>query len=289
MNNDYRQISLDGWVRVGEGANGATYENPADPDVLLKVNIGEFVGLEPMKVEFETSQAVARLGLPTPAMRELVKVGDAYGIVSERIKNKKSLFRLCHDEPDRIEEMAQLFCQYGKQLFATPCDTSRFRSRKEIALEGIRRATYLRRKDRKTLLQFMESLPENTHCVHGDFQPGNLIWTDGKCYWIDLGRFAWGDPMFDIGHLYMVCNVYARIQQARDLFHLTEAQLNAFWEAFAKAYTGQEEHADFDRKAALFGASDVVMRAVYGEKPSFIRKIFYRIQVHGAMKTFMDV
>lgn len=63
----------------------------------------------------------------------------------------------------------------------------------------------------KILLQaFLDSVPENTNCVHGDFQPGNVILAGGKPYWIDLGRFAWGDPMFDIGHLYLSCGVYSK-------------------------------------------------------------------------------
>ncbi len=63
----------------------------------------------------------------------------------------------------------------------------------------------------KILLQaFLDSVPENTNCVHGDFQPGNVILAGGKPYWIDLGRFAWGDPMFDFGHLYLSCGVYSK-------------------------------------------------------------------------------
>ncbi|MBQ9661338.1 MAG: hypothetical protein IJ753_08980 [Bacteroidales bacterium] len=34
----YPRISLDAWVKVGEGGNGITYENPTDPKIILKVN-----------------------------------------------------------------------------------------------------------------------------------------------------------------------------------------------------------------------------------------------------------
>ncbi|MBQ7648016.1 MAG: phosphotransferase [Paludibacteraceae bacterium] len=46
--------------------------------------------------------------------------------------------------------------------------------------------------------------------LHGDFSLGNLIFeiqedaqgtTDGKPYWIDLGRAVHGIPMFDLGHI----------------------------------------------------------------------------------------
>ena len=85
MNNDYPQISLENWIQVGEGGNGITYENPANQDILLKVNKGYTAGLKNVKLEFDTSVAVAKLGITTPAMREMVMVGDEYGIISERI------------------------------------------------------------------------------------------------------------------------------------------------------------------------------------------------------------
>lgn len=178
-----------------------------------------------------------------------------------------------------------MFCQKGKELFATPCDTALFRSRKETALDGIRKDTFLRRKDREYLLDFVGNLPDdNTHCLHGDFQPGNLILSEGTYYWIDLARFAWGDPLFDVGHLYCVCNVFSRTKQAREVFHLTEEQLHTFWDAFAKAYTGHEDHTDFDREAARYAAADIAMRSVYTNL-RFVEKLFFRMLVRDTLKT----
>ncbi len=106
-----------------------------------------------------------------------------------------------------------------------------------------------------------------------------------KYYWIDLGRFSWGNPMFDIGHLYLSCIVYASQKQTQDIFHLDEDQLNLFWDAFAKAYTGKEDHAEFDREAARFGAVDMAVRAYY-QKASFLHKIYFRIIMHRLIKYF---
>ena len=97
---DYKKITLDSWIKAGEGGNGITYENPAEPDLLLKVNRGSLNNLDSIRQEFDLSREVAALGLPTPAMHEIVRVGEDYGILMERIKNKKSLFRICHDQPE---------------------------------------------------------------------------------------------------------------------------------------------------------------------------------------------
>lgn len=210
---NYRQIDLSGWTKTGEGGNGCTYENPEQPDVLLKLNKAGLNDLDTVKSEFHLSTSVAALGVSTPGMNEIVRVGDAYATIMERIKDKKSIFRICHDEPGRIEEMARLFCRLGKELWATPCNTSVFPGRKKTALEGLKASCYFGKKNIETLRTFIEAVPESTCCVHGDFQPGNVIVSGDKFYWIDLGRFSWGNPMFDIGHLYLSCIVYAPQKQ----------------------------------------------------------------------------
>ena len=282
---NYRLIDLSAWTKTGEGGNGSTYENPEQPEVLLKVNKAGLNSLETVKSEYDLSTSVAALGISTPGMHEIVRVGDAYATIMERIKDKKSIFRICHDEPERIEEMARLFCKLGKELWATPCNTSAFPSRKKTALEGLGASLFFGKKNIETLRAFIEAVPESSGCVHGDFQPGNVIVSGDKYYWIDLGRFSWGNPMFDIGHLYLSCIAYASQKQAQNIFHMTEAQLNLFWDAFATAYTGKKDHAEFDREAARFGAVDLAVRAYY-QKGSILHKVFFRIIMNRLIKNF---
>lgn len=281
----YPSIDLSTWIKTGEGGNGSTYEDPTNPDVLLKVNKDGLNDLDSVMREFAPSAEVAKLGLSTPAMIRIVKVGDAYGILSERIRNKKSLFRICHDQPERTDEIAIKLAHLGKELFSTPCNTDFFPSRKQVALRGIEISTFLGKRNCEKLRSFVEKVPEVKTCVHGDFQGGNVITTGEKYYWIDLGRFAWGDPMFDIGHLYLSCMVYSRLKPTREIFHMEEDQLHRFWDVFAGEYTGKEDHREFDHEASRFAAVDIAMRQYY-QKCSFIHKMFFRFQLNGLMKSF---
>ena len=282
---NYQQIDLAAWHQTGQGGNGKTYENPEQPDVILKVNKARLSDLETVKHEYDVSKAVEGLGLQTPIMHEIVRVGDAYGTIAQRIKGKKSLSRICHDEPERTEEMAQVLAENGKILFSTPCNTDFFPSRKEQLMESIGKATFVSRKNRQLIRAFAETIPENDHCVHGDFQTGNLIMSGGRYYWIDLDRFAHGDPMFDIGHLFQVCNVYASMKQVQDIFHMTEEQLHRFWDAFAKAYTGKDDHREFDMLAGKFACLDMIVRIHFVE-PSLPEKIFFGIYVRRLVKQY---
>ena len=279
------KVNLNGYTQIGEGGNGKTYVSSAAPDEILKVNNARLSTWEAVKHEYYVSKAVASLGIPVPAMYRIVQVGDAYATISQRIKGKKSLSRICHDEPERTEEMARLLCRKGKELFATPCNTEFFPSRKAQALLAVERATFVSRKNREKIRAFIETIPEYTHCVHGDFQTGNIIQAGADYYWIDLDRFGYGDPMFDIGHLFLICHIYAPMKRVQDIFHMTLEQFHRFWDAFAKEYTGQDDHAAFDAQAGRFAALDVVLRTVF-QKPNFVEKLFFGIYIHKLMKQY---
>ena len=283
--NTYETIDLNDYTQIGEGGNGKTYVNPAVPGEILKVNHARLSTWEAVKREYDVSRAVADLGISVPAMHRIVRVGNAFATISQRIEGKRSLSRICHDEPERTEEMARLLCCKGKELFATQCNTQFFPSRRDQALLAIERATFVSRKNRERLRTFVEGIAENSHCLHGDFQTGNIIQAGAEYYWIDLDRFGHGDPMFDIGHLYLICHIYAPMKRVQDIFHMTLKQFHRFWDAFAKEYTGQDDHAAFDAQAGRFAALDVVLRTVF-QKPNFVEKLFFGFYVHQLMKHF---
>ena len=162
----YLEINLADWQQVGEGGNGKTYVNSAAPGEILKVNNARLSTLEAVQHEYDISKAVASLGLSVPEMYHIVRVGDAYGTISQLIKGKKSLSRICQENPESTEEMARLLCQKGKELAATPCNTDFFPSRKQQALLAIEKATYVSKRNKKIVRAFIETIPENTGCSH---------------------------------------------------------------------------------------------------------------------------
>ena len=275
------EINIADWQQVGEGGNGKTYVNPAVPAEILKVNNARMSTWEAVKREYDISRAVADLGIAVPATYRIVRVGKAFATISQRIEGKRSLSRICHDEPERTEEMARLLCRKGKELFATECNTQFFPSRRDQALLAIEQTSFVSRKNRERLCSFAE----DSHCLHGDFQPGNIIQTGADNYWIDLDRFGYGDPMFDIGHLFLICHIYAPMKRVQDIFHMTLEQFHRFWDAFAKEYTGQDEHAAFDALAGRFAALDVILRTIF-QKPNFVEKLFFGNYVRKLMKQY---
>lgn len=140
---NYRQIDLSAWTKFGEGGNGVTYVSLDEPDVILKVNKPALNTLEFVKHEFEVSNAVEKLGIPIPKVYEIVRVGDAYATISERVKSKKSLSRICCDEPALTEAMAEVLCEHGKKLFGTQCNTEMFPNRREQLMRALEKLQFV--------------------------------------------------------------------------------------------------------------------------------------------------
>lgn len=282
---EYRRIDLNAWTKVGEGGNGSTYESPDRPEVILKVNKPKLSNLETVKHEYEVSKAVESVGIRIPRMLEMVLVGDGYGTISERVVNKKSLSRICHDQPERTEEMARLLSREGKKFFGTPCPEGIFPSRKEQLLDILEKVTYVPRRYKKVIREFARAIPESQNCVHGDFQTGNLIVSGDECYWIDLDRFAHGDPMFDIGHLFLICKYYSSMKRVQDIFHMSKDQFLLFWDAFAADFTGSQDHSGFDARAGRFALIDIIVRSRF-EAPGFAERLFFGLYVKKLFKLY---
>ena len=74
----------------------------------------------------------------------------------------------------------------------------------------------------------------------GDFTTGNLI-TDGKeCYWIDLGWFSYGNPLFDLTQFYFY-KKYLPTLFLKKVIHMNHRQIKAFSISLCKHYSQLHE------------------------------------------------
>lgn len=268
MHNNYKEIDLSAWTQVGEGGNGTTYTSEKEPGIILKVSHLEDGTLEAVSKEFYTSQAVYELGIPTPKVFEKVRVGDEYGIKSELIGKKQSVGRFCGTHPDQIARIATRMAELGKQIHRTNVPENEYiPSMKTLMLAALADTKMLSGKKLKEVTAFVEGLEDAPTLLHGDFSLGNLIFEiqdvpgaeDGKPYWIDLGRATHGIPMFDLGHLYLFCNIFSKKDRVQQIAHMTEKQMVDFWDAFALAYNGSEGLDAFTAECKRFAALDVVL------------------------------
>lgn len=266
------KIDLNDYVRTGEGANGASYDHKTDKSFMLKMYFHNF---ESAQVELEMAQKVYAMGIPTPEPGDLVTDGKAMGIRFRRIEGKKSYSRACGDHPERTEEYAREFAKLCKKLHAIHVDTTQFESVKDRLYKLLADNPFFTDEQKQKIRDFIAAAPDADTAIHGDLQFSNGIFIekDGvrTSYFIDLGDFCYGYPMFDIGMVYLCCFLNDE-SWTREVFHMTNATSKRFWYAFAPEYFGPEANLDEIEKTVRIYAglkTLVVERDTHRPMPEF--------------------
>lgn len=233
------KIDLNDYVRTGEGANGASYNHKTDPAIMMKLYLRNF---ESARTELEMAKKVYELGIPTPEPGDLVTDGERMGIRFRRIEGKKSYSRACGDDPEHTEDYAREFAQMCLKLHNTKIDTTQFENVKDRQYRWLDENPFFTDEEKDKLRRFIAQAPDADTAIHGDLQFSNGIFVDEgtngegrKRYFIDLGDFCYGYPMFDLGMVYLCCKLNDE-SWTMEQYHMSNATAARFWDAFADEY-----------------------------------------------------
>ena len=268
-----------GIERFGEGCTAESYYTK-DGDAIIKI-YGDFVKTEEIEKEKRYATSALLSGISTPICGDIVKIGHQKGIIFERVKSKISFAKKFAEHPEEVDAIAKDFASLAKSLHATPCDTSIFPDAKKLYHHYIDSLQGFTEEELAALHRFIEERPEHTTCLHGDFHTGNaVIAEDGQKLWIDMGGFSYGDPLFDIGTLYYVTHgQFSNSKRAEELFHTSNENLYAFYQAFIKHYFDNKSEEELEPLLLPYAALNVAHFAFLGgQKPyhaPLIRKWFF--------------
>jgi uncharacterized protein (TIGR02172 family) len=235
---DATHISLDDFILSGGGFNGESYDHRTDPTVMLKL-------YHPGKIqqpldEMLLARKVYDMGIPSPEPGEYVVTDDGrYGILFHRVPGKLSYSRAAGDHPERVRQYAEEFAEMCLQLHSTHVDTSQFENVKDRYYRLLAENPFFTTEEKDKIGRFISKVPDTDTAIHGDLQFSNAIFADDKRYFIDLGDFCYGYPLFDVGMMYLCC-VLDDEPYINEYFHMHKETAVAFWEAFAPAYFGRD-------------------------------------------------
>ncbi len=234
------KINLADYDLVGEGANGCSYNHKTDSSIMLKMYFRNF---DAAVKELELAQKVYAAGIPSPEPGDLITDGERLGIRFRRIEGKKSYSRACGDNPERTEEYAREFAQLCKKLHATHVDTTQFENVKDRLYAMLADNPFFTDAEKDKLRAFIAAAPDADTAIHGDLQFSNGIFVEQngvrKPYFIDMGDFCYGYPMFDLGMVYLCCKLNGE-EWTQTQYHMSNATAARFWDAFAREYFGPD-------------------------------------------------
>ena len=231
------RVDMTDYVYAGEGANGVSYNHRHDPDVMLKLyNPGKV--RQPLD-EMLIARKVFAAGIPTPEPGDYVTDGTRYGIRFHRIRDKVSYARAVGDHPEDVVRYAKEFAGMCRELHATHVDTTDFECVKDRYARQLAENPFFTLAEKDRLLRFILDAPDTDTAIHGDLQYGNAIFVGDQRYFIDLGDFCYGYPLFDIGMVYSTAFL-SDADFVRETFHMEKETSLRFWQAFASAYFGKD-------------------------------------------------
>lgn len=225
---------------------------------------------ETCEAELKMTEKVQALGINVPQAYRLVTDGERVGVEYERINPKISFSSAIAQEPSKLKHYAESFADMSKELHAKRCDPNKFTSAVEHFKGVVARTKYLDEEGRQKAHHFLDQIPESPYCLHGDMHIGNVI-TDGrKNWWIDLGDFRYGIPLFDLGQFYFLshCNPDELTQ---GMFHLDNKTMQEVWRVFVKRYYATDDVETVDRKVAPYTALYMLYWGERGEIPPHMR------------------
>jgi Predicted choline kinase involved in LPS biosynthesis len=245
MEGQIEKIDLREYCKSGEGSTGSSYFGVADSNVMLKFFIPEYPQ-ELIVREVELARKVCDLGVPSPEPGNLVTDGERLGIKFRRIVGKRSYSRIFADEPDRIEEFSREFARRCLQLHSIECPKGMFPDVKDEYRSMLAADKYLSDGEKQVILDFINNVKDANNALHGDLTYGNCISTlpqgaplsdPHDVYFIDLGNFSQGDPLFDLG-MFVNISLYTSDEFLFHAYHIHKDDGRRVWEAFVDEYFG---------------------------------------------------
>lgn len=231
------KINLEDYVHSGEGANGESFDHRTDPSIMMKLyNPGKIQ--QPLD-EMLMARKVYDLGIPTPEPGDYVTDGVRYGIRFHRIVGKISYSRATGQHPENVARYAQEFAAMCRELHRVHVNTALFENVKDRNLRLLEENPFFTPAQKDAVGRFIADSPDTDTAIHGDLQFSNAIFVGEKRYFIDLGDFCYGYPLFDVGMVYLCCCISDEAF-IRETFHMPKSLSVRFWEEFAPAYFGAD-------------------------------------------------
>ncbi|MBQ7480483.1 MAG: phosphotransferase [Lachnospiraceae bacterium] len=234
-----KEVSLDGCRLIGRGLKGEVYRY--DDELIIKIyNSSYSYG------DVEREAALCRrafvLGVPTAISFGVVSVGDRYGAMYELV-DAETLSALIAANPSRISYYAKEMADLAHTVHGTVAEDKddfpevkdRFR---EYIINGLQR-THSDLAGR--CMKLLDDMPQTKHLIHGDFHTSNVFLHGSETLLIDMDRLSVGDPVFELGdmYLYFVSGGRNNPDGPDPYLGISYAVCREFFELFMKHYLKQ--------------------------------------------------
>jgi len=145
--------------------------------------------------EVAAARVVHAVGLPTPAVGEVISFNNRHGIIFERLYGPSMLAEMSA-KPWKVLHFARLLADL--QVAINSHTASGLPSQRLKLQQSINSVSTLPVERRYAALRAVQDLPEANALCHGDFHPGNVVMSQSGAMIIDWTTATSGDPLVDV-------------------------------------------------------------------------------------------
>jgi aminoglycoside phosphotransferase (APT) family kinase protein len=114
-------------------------------------------------------------------------------------------------------------------------------------------------------MQLIDRIPDTRHLIHGDFHTGNVFLQNSEPMLIDMDRLATGDPVFELGdmYLYFAASDTKNPEDMDPYLKIPYRTCRQFFSLFLRYYLQTEEESricEVTSRAALLGNLRLINR-----------------------------
>lgn len=240
-----REVSVEGCRTLGSGANGTVYRLTRD-EIVKVFRAG--ITLEQIEAEREAARRAFLLGVPCAIAFDTVRVGERYGTVYEMLDAATVAERI-QENPGRLDELAVACARLLKQMHDTQVPEGQLPRSGQFTHTTVDRvAEAFTPEEVRKMHALYDSIPQMNRFIHNDYQPKNIMESNGELMMIDLGDAAAGNPVIDLIHSYMIFKLIGSGTQAHgddemSFVDMTYGNLRRFWDVFLTTYCQDAEKA----------------------------------------------
>ena len=250
-----KSISIEDCEYLDRGAKARIYKT--DTDNIVKVYEGDNT-LGQILHERKMAKIALILGIPTAISYDVVKVGDSYGSVFEKLNAVPFSRILARDEEmlDRcVEESVRLLRQIH-QTEVPPEKLPDARIKLLRKIDGLEE--HLPVSACNKLREMIKAVPFSDRMLHGDYHTKNIMRMNDEVFVVDMESLATGHPVFEFARMFNAYIGFSETdhEQVRRFQGFGYELSNAFWKKTLKAYFETDDEAflrDVEDKSSLIG------------------------------------
>lgn len=184
-------------------------------------------------VEYERAKIIDNLEISAPHAYEVLDIDDKKCIVYEYIQGI-SMLQSMQRNPLKIRIYARQLADMHAEMHSKSVPT--LPNIKESLSRAIWNVQSINKKDRDTILSYLETLPNGDRLCHYDFHPGNVMIFNGNASVIDWMTAGSGDPCADICRTSLILKSNV---QPYDMSTAERLTLHVFRKIFYRNYIKQ--------------------------------------------------